>query len=94
MLDDKRALPQFRILKAGEQPPPGQYHILLVHRIHRLKLVHEISGYVPAPGEAVQFRVGTNAFAGTPGDALREADRMAAEYGAPVVYVRDDTPVE
>src|SRR5688572_14404280 len=99
MADDKRALPQFRILKTGEQPPHGEYHILLVHRIRRLKLVHEITGHVPAPTAAeaaatAPFRVGANACAGTPGEALREAERMAAEYGMPVVYVRDDTPVE
>jgi hypothetical protein len=92
MADDKRAFPQFRILKTGEQPPHGEYHILLVHRIRRLKLVR----HVPAPptAQAEHFRVGANACAGTPGEALREAERMAAEYGAPVVYVRDDTPVE
>ena len=34
---------------------------------------------------------GRNAFTGTPGEALRAADQMATECGAPVVYVRDDT---
>ena len=89
-------LPEFRVLKWGEQPPEAAYHILLVHRIGADKadkraLVHDITGHLPESAQGVRYLTDFDAFTGSPGDALREADRMATEYGAPVVYIRDDT---
>ena len=86
-------LPQFKVLKWGEEPPRSEHHILLVHKISadRRALVHEISGHLPPSARSPRYLTGPDAFTGSPGDALQEADRMATEYGAPIVYVRDDT---
>ena len=48
-------------------------------------------GAAPQSASKVCHLTGRNAFTGTPGEALRAADQMATECGAPVVYVRDDT---
>ena len=87
------ALPQFKVLKPGEEPPRSEHYILLVHKISADKrtLVHEISGHLPSSAKPPRDLTGPDAFTGSPGDALREADRMATEYGAPTVYVRDDS---
>jgi hypothetical protein len=85
--------PHFKVLERGEQPPDEGYHVLLVHRFSsdRRALVHDITGRVsPSAGKDCQL-AGRNAFTGTPGEALRAADQIASEFGAPVVYVRDDT---
>jgi hypothetical protein len=94
MPDDKCVLPQFRVLKRGEQPPDGEHHVLLVHRISQDKraLVHEIVCRLPRPAGAAHDMTGANAFSGSPGDALRLADQIATAHGATFVYVRDDTP--
>ncbi|MCC2653260.1 MAG: hypothetical protein K0Q60_3426 [Microvirga sp.] len=86
-------LPQFKVLQRGEQPPNEGYHVLLVHRFSSdwRALVHDITGRVPASAGRVCQMIGRNAFTGTPGEALRAADQIATQYGAPVVYVRDDT---
>src|SRR5215207_5584027 len=54
-------------------------------------LVHDITGHVPPSAGKVCHLTGRNAFTGTPGEALRAADQIATECGAPVVYVRDYT---
>jgi hypothetical protein len=87
-----RSLPAFKVIKRAEQPPVGEYHILLVHRFSadKTSLVHDITGRVPALRDA-EFMAGPDAFTGTPGEALRRAELLAVEHGAPMVYVRDDT---
>jgi hypothetical protein len=84
---------QRSLLERGEQPPNEGYHVLLVHRFSSdwRALVHDITGRVPPSAGKVCHLTGRNAFTGTPGEALRAADQMATECGAPVVYVRDDT---
>jgi hypothetical protein len=88
-----QTIPQFKVLERGEQPPNEGYHVLLVHRFSSdwRALVHDITGRVPPSAGKVCHLTGRNAFTGTPGEALRAADQMATECGAPVVYVRDDT---
>ena len=88
-----QTLPQFKVLQRGEQPPDEGYHVLLVHRFSSdwRALVHDITSRVPPSAGKVCHLTGRNAFTGTPGEALRAADQMATECGAPVVYVRDDT---
>ena len=88
-----QTLPQFKVLQRGEQPPDDGYRVLLVHRFSSdwRALVHDITGRVPSSASKVCHLTGRNAFTGTPGEALRAADQMATECGAPVVYVRDDT---
>jgi hypothetical protein len=83
----------FKVLNRSEQPPLSGYHILLVHRISADKrsIVHEISGHVPPSDRGLVCMTGPNAFTGSPGEALRQADVLAVEHGAPMVYVRDDT---
>ncbi len=88
-----QTVPEFRVLKRAEDPPPTGFHVLLVHRFSSDKrsLVHDITGRLPAADCEPAFMTGAHAFTGSPGEALRAADRIAAEHGAPVVYVRDDT---
>ena len=88
-----QTLPQFKVLERGEQPPGEGYHVLLVHRFSSdwRALVHDITGRVSPSAGKVCHLTGRNAFTGTPGEALRAADQMATEFGATVVYVRDDT---
>ena len=55
--DRVQTLPEFRVLKRGEQPPEAAYHILLVHRISADKraLVHEITGHLPESAQGVRY---------------------------------------
>ena len=89
-----QTLPQFKVLERGEQPPDEGYHVLLVHRftceLVAAALVHDITSRVPPSAGKVCHLAGRNAFTGTPGEALRAADQIATEFGAPVVYVRND----
>jgi hypothetical protein len=86
-------LPEFKVLRGAEAPPSDSHYVLLVHRISsdRRSLVHDITGQVSASHGDIGWMSGDGAFTGTPGEALRKADRIAADHGAPTVYVRDDT---
>jgi hypothetical protein len=86
-------LAKFKLLESAQAPPRDSAYVLLVHRIgsDRRSVVHDFIVKPPGRQHHVGWMCGDRAFTGTAGEAVQRADMMAAQLGAPIVYLRDDT---